>query len=90
MVHGGRGGGGGGSGGGGGVRLGLQLHLLEPTDLGGEPGAQLVVRTLHGAEPVAALQSRGMKGGGGLDSRRGKEWTDYLKRLKISIKGTTQ
>ena len=59
MVHGGRGGGGGGSGGG--VRLGLQLHLLEPTDLGGEPGAQLVVRTLHGAEPVAALQSREMK-----------------------------
>ena len=45
-----------------------KLRLLEPADLGGEPGAQLVVRALHGAEPVAALQPSDMKGRGGLDT----------------------
>ena len=43
-----------------GVRLVLaELRLLEPADLGGEPGAQLVVGALHRAETVPALKRNG-------------------------------
>lgn len=41
----------------GGLSLGLlQLYLLEPADLGGEPGAQLVVLALDRSESVGALK----------------------------------
>ena len=33
-----------------------ELRLLEPADLGGEPGPQLVVGALHGSETVTALK----------------------------------
>ena len=39
-----------------GGRVLAELRLLEPADLGGEPGTQLVVGALHRAETVPALK----------------------------------